>query len=86
VHKANFIDYTGKEKSLEIRLDALDPSNRVLLVDEWVETAAQVKAAISLIEGQSAAAAAILWINIDDSEATKELRENYPMLALSQGL
>jgi adenine phosphoribosyltransferase len=86
VHKANFIDYTGNEKSLEIRLDALDASNRVLLVDEWVQTAAQVKAAIGLIEGQGAAVAAILSINIDDSEATKELRESYPMLALSQGL
>lgn len=86
VHKANFIDYTGKEKSLEIRMDALDPSNRVLLVDEWVETAAQVKAAINLIEGQGADVAAILSINIDDSEAARELRESYPMLALPQDL
>ncbi len=86
VHKASFVDYTGKEKSLEIRSDALDPSDRVLLVDEWVETAAQVKAAISLIERQGAEVAAVLSICIDDSEAVRELRESYPILALSQGL
>jgi adenine phosphoribosyltransferase len=86
VHKANFIDYTGKEKSLEIRLDVLAPSNRVLLVDEWIETAAQVKAAISLIEERGAEVAAVLSIAIDDSQTIRELRECYPIFALSQDL
>jgi adenine phosphoribosyltransferase len=86
VHKATFIDYSGKEKSLEIRLDALDPSNRVLLVDEWIETAAQVKAAIDLIERQGAKVAAVLSIVIDDSQTIRELRESYPILALSHDL
>ena len=86
VHKATFIDYSGKEKSLEIRLDALNPSNRVLLVDEWIETAAQVKAAIDLIEGQGAKVAAVLSIVIDDSQTIRELRESYPILALSHDL
>lgn len=84
VHKASFVDYTGKEKSLEIRPDVLDPSDRVLLVDEWVETAAQVKAAISLIERQGAEVAAVLSICIDDSQTVRELSERYPILALSQ--
>lgn len=86
VHKASFVDYTGMEKSLEIRPDALEPTNRVLLVDEWIETAAQVKAAISLIERLGAEVAAVLSICIDDSEAVRELRESYPILALSQDL
>ncbi len=86
VHKENFVDYTGEKKSLEIRPDALAPSDRVLLVDEWVETTAQVKAAISLIERQRAKVAAVLTINIDDNEASRELRESYPILALSPNL
>jgi adenine phosphoribosyltransferase len=86
VHEATFIDYSGREKSLEIRLDALDPSNRVLLVDEWIETAAQVKAAIDLIERQGAKIAAVLSIVIDDSQTIRELRERYPILALSHDL
>ena len=86
VHKESFIDYTGKEKSLEIRTDALRSSNRVLLVDEWIETAAQVKASISLIEGLGADVAAVLSIAIDDSQTLRELRERYPILAISQDL
>jgi adenine phosphoribosyltransferase len=84
VHKASFIDYTGKEKSLEIRPDALTLQNRVLLVDEWIETAAQVKAAIGLIEGLDAEVAAVLSIVIDDSPTIRELGHKYPILAVSQ--
>lgn len=83
VYKASFVDYTGKEKSLEIRPDALTSRNQVLLVDEWVETAAQVKAAIGLIEGQGAEIAAVVSIVIDDSPTVKELRNKYPLLAIS---
>lgn len=86
VHEASFVDYTGMEKSLEIRPDAFDPSARVLLVDEWVETGAQVRAAISLIERQGAEVAAVLSISVDDNETVSELRERYPILALSQDL
>ena len=86
VHETSFVDYTGKEKSLEIRVDAFDPSARVLLIDEWIETGAQVKAAINLIEGQGAEVAAVLSISIDDNETVRELRERYPILALSQDL
>ena len=86
VHKASFIDYSGKEKSLEIRLDAFKPSNRVLIVDEWIETAAQVKAAISLIERQGAQVAGVLSICLDESNTIRELRQNYPILALTQDL
>ena len=86
MHKESFVDYTGKEKSLEIRSDALGLSDRVLIVDEWIETAAQVKAAISLIERQGAEVAAVLSICVDDSQTVRELRERYPILALTQDL
>jgi adenine/guanine phosphoribosyltransferase-like PRPP-binding protein len=86
VQKASFIDYSGQKKSLEIRPDALSSTNRVLLVDEWIETAAQVKAAIQLVEGQEAKVVGVLTIVMDDSPTTKELRKRYPILALSTDL
>ena len=49
---ARFVDYTGQEKSLELRVGAIQPRTRVLVVDEWVETGAQVRAAIELLEKQ----------------------------------
>ena len=47
-----FVDYTDQVKSLELRKGAIEPGTRVLLVDEWIETGSQVKAAVELIEGQ----------------------------------
>ncbi len=84
VHQASFTDYSGKEKTLEIRSDALDPSNQVLLVDEWIETAAQVKASIGLIERQGARVAGVLTICVDNSPTVQALRERYQILAIAQ--
>ena len=86
VHKATFSDYSGKEKLSEIRLNALGPSNQVLLVDEWIETAAKVKAAIDYIERQGANVAAVLSIVVYDSQTIRELRKSYPILAQSHDL
>lgn len=86
VERARFVDYTGEEKSLEVRLDVLHPSNRVLIVDEWIETGAQVMAAIELIEGFGAIVAGVVAINMDENETTRKLGERYPILTLSQDL
>jgi adenine phosphoribosyltransferase len=75
VDMCQFIDYTGHEKSLELRADAIKHGTRVLIVDEWIETGAQVKAAIQLIEGQGGVIAGIAAINIDENEATHSLLE-----------
>lgn len=46
----NYSDYTGREKTMEVRLDVLKPGVRVLLVDQWIETGGTMKAAIQLVE------------------------------------
>jgi adenine phosphoribosyltransferase len=77
VDTSHFVDYTGHEKSLELRVDTIELGTRVLLVDEWVETGTQVRAAIDLIEGQGGVVIGVAAINIDDTEATCSLRERY---------
>lgn len=72
-----FVDYSGEAKSLEVRRDAIEPSARVLVVDEWIETGAQVMSAIELIERQGGVVAGVATINIDDNEATRTLRQKY---------
>ena len=76
------VDYSGQEKSLEIRRDVLQPGSRVLLVDEWVETGAQVRAAIELLERQEAIISAIATINVDDNEFTRSLRNEYRFVSV----
>jgi len=77
--RMEFRDYSGLNKQLEIRRDILLPEQRVLVVDEWIETGAQVSATIALVEGQGARIAGIATINIDRNENTKTLRDKYPV-------
>lgn len=76
-HAVEFIDYTGKSKSLELRKGAFMSGTRLLLVDEWIETGAQIKAAIELINMTDGKVVGIASINIDSNESTQELIENY---------
>lgn len=73
----NFVDYTGQSKSLELRAGAVQPGAKILLVDEWIETGAQVKAAAQLIEQQGGKVAGIASISIDVNEKTRSLLETY---------
>ena len=72
-----FIDYSGKEKSLEMRLDAIQPGARVLLVDEWIETGTQINAAIELIEKLEGIVVGIAAINMDRNEATDQIEKQF---------
>jgi len=75
--KMGFRDYTGQDKQLEIRRDILSQGARVLVVDEWIETGAQVSATITLIEGRGAIVAGIATINMDDNKKTRSIASKY---------
>jgi adenine phosphoribosyltransferase len=77
VTTAEFVDYTGERVSLELRTGIMQPGHRVLLVDEWVETGAQVRAAVQLIEQQGGVVMGITAIHMDDSPVTKRLRKGF---------
>ena len=76
-HSISFVDYTGKKKSLELRIGAFPPGARILLVDEWIETGTQVNAAIKLIETQQGMIAGVATINMDNNKATQLLRKKF---------
>lgn len=77
VDSIELIDYTGQTKSLELRKGIVRSGMKVLLVDEWVETGAQVAAAAELIERSGGIVVGVCAINIDDNERTRELRTKY---------
>ena len=72
-----FTDYTGDNKVLELRAGAIPAGSRVLVVDEWIETGAQVSAAAQLIENQGGVIIEIAAINIDDNPNTQWLKGRY---------
>ena len=61
-----FTDYSKTEKSLEIATIALKNGERVLVVDEWSETGAQLKNAIKLVETSGGKVIGISCVNVDE--------------------
>ena len=84
VDKVNFVDYTKEHKTLEIRKDILLKGSRVLIVDEWIETGAQVLATISLIEKQGSIVSGIATINMDTNANTKSISHGYKVFSVMQ--
>lgn len=83
--RIDFTDYSGLEKQLEIRQDLLAEGMRVLIADEWIETGAQVDAAIQLIENQGAVVAGIVTIAMDDNANTRKIRSKYRVITAWEG-
>ncbi|MCA9840273.1 MAG: hypothetical protein KC422_25405 [Trueperaceae bacterium] len=76
-YRKEFMDYSKQSKTLEMRTDALKLGAKVLIADDWIETGAQVKAAIELIEQQGGVVVGIAAINIDDNPTTQGLKLQY---------
>jgi adenine phosphoribosyltransferase len=62
----SFHDYSGERKELEIADDAIKPNEKILIVDDWAETGAQLKAAIFLAEELGGNVVGISCVNMDN--------------------
>jgi adenine phosphoribosyltransferase len=82
--RETFVDYSGAQKALELRTDALGPHHQVLLVDDWIETGAQVGAAIRLIERRGARVVGIAAIHMDQNDETRVLAQRYRVRTASE--
>jgi adenine phosphoribosyltransferase len=71
------VDYQGKEKILELRLKPFAVGARVLLADDWIETGAQARAAIALIERAGGVVAGIAAVGFRKNERTAGLWAKY---------
>ncbi len=83
--RLEFLDYTNTLKGLELGLGTLSEGDLILLVDEWIETGAQVRAAARLIEAQGAKVSAITGIAMERNEKTRDLFEKYRCFPLTDG-
>jgi adenine phosphoribosyltransferase len=61
-----FIDYTTERKTFEIADGSILPGENVVIVDDWSETGAQLKAAIALVEQAKGKIVGISCANIDE--------------------
>lgn len=72
-----FRDYSGGEKTFELRAEPWPPGTRVLLVDDWIETGATAQAAAELIERAGGVVVGIVAIAFRKNEKTAALWEKY---------
>ncbi|MBL9187817.1 MAG: purine phosphoribosyltransferase family protein [Opitutaceae bacterium] len=75
--RVSFLDYSGGEKTFELRAHPWPPGTRVLLTDEWIETGATARAAVELIERAGGVVAGIAAIAFRKNEKTAPLWAKY---------
>lgn len=64
---------------MEVRVGTFDPADRVLLVDDWIETGAQMMATAELVEDAGATVDGIAAIGAGRHEQTAPLYDRYPV-------
>jgi adenine phosphoribosyltransferase len=77
VFKKRYVDYTNREKELSILRDIIKKNEKILIVDDWVDTGGAVETAISLIEkcgGQVVGIGALMDIS---SKETRDFLSKY---------
>jgi adenine phosphoribosyltransferase len=74
---SSFTDYTKTSKSFEINKSSVKKGDKILLVDEWIETGTQMKAAVKLIEELGGEVVGISCLTIHKNNKTKILFDNY---------
>ena len=60
-----------------MRTDAVGAGDRILIVDDWMETGAQMKSALGLFEQTEAVIVGMAAICIERNEKTEKLRAKY---------
>ena len=73
----NFVDYTRMKKSFEMKRDSINKRDKVLLVDEWIETGTQARSAIKLIERLNGKVVGIAALKVHINDNTKILFDKY---------
>jgi len=75
--KHSFVDYSKKDKSFEMGKGSIKKVDKVLVVDEWMETGTQIKSAIKLIEKQGGKVVGIGTLCAAKTPKTKSLFDKY---------
>ncbi len=76
------VDYTNKKKTFEMNKDSIKKGDKVLIVDEWIETGSQIKAAIKLIEKQGGKVIGITALCAERTSKTRILFDKYNCKAI----
>lgn len=82
IARHSFRDYTGKRSAFEVNKALIKPGDRVLLIDDWVETGGQLRGLTKLLEKRGASVAAISVIGFNTAGKSGKLRQAYTLTSL----
>ena len=76
VIRASYIDHFDHVRSLQIRKSNFPAGSRVLIVDDWIETAATMQTCISVIEEAEGSIEGIVSFGVNDNPFTQKMIES----------
>ena len=76
------VDKQNLQKNFEMNKNAIKKGDKVLIVDEWIETGSQIKSAIKLIEKQGGNIIGVTTLYAEKTPKTKILFEKYNCKAI----
>lgn len=76
-------DYSDERKTLEVDTAAVPDGASVLVVDDWMETAAQMTAATELVAAAGGEVAGIVVLDAESTEQSRRLAETYRVHAVN---
>ena len=79
LYSDSFIDYSSKRKTLEVRKRAISKGDNILIVDDWMETGAQMRTAIKLVKKQKGNVIGIAVIFAEKNTKTMGLFGDYSL-------
>ena len=82
VARQRFVDYTGEASSFEINKAVLGQGERVLLIDDWVETGGQLRGLTKLLEKRGAVVSGISVLGFNTAGASGKLRDAYTLASI----
>lgn len=74
---SSFTDYTKLKNTFEMNEDLIQSGDKVLIVDDWIETGGQMKGIIKLLEKQGAEIIGISLLGFNQTKMTQAISDNY---------
>jgi adenine phosphoribosyltransferase len=74
---SSFTDYTKQKSTFEMNESLIKAGDKVLIVDDWIETGGQVKGIIKLLEKQGAEIVGVSVLGYNQTKRTKSIADNY---------
>ena len=73
---ASYIDHNNRVKSLHVHRSTFPAHSRILLADDWVDTAATMQACTTIVEEAENTVAGIVALGAGSTEVTRRMAES----------